>query len=71
MTKCIAIKTHISGTENLLTRNNPILAYHSQPNLHLIEQNIELLLKPGPMISEQTLVFLISVYKRHLNYMTH
>jgi hypothetical protein len=49
-------QTHISGTENLLTRNNPILAYHSQPNLHLIEQNIELLLK-WPMISEQTLVF--------------
>jgi large subunit ribosomal protein L16 len=45
------------GQKNLLTRNNPILAYHSQPDLHLIEQKVELLLKNVPMISEQTLVF--------------
>ena len=45
------------GQKNLFTLNNPMLAYHSMPNLHLIEQKVVSLLKNAPMVSEQTLVF--------------
>jgi hypothetical protein len=55
MTKCIAIKL-ISGTENLLTRNNNLsLSFTAQFAFDWAKHWITL--KPGPMISEQTLVF--------------
>jgi hypothetical protein len=57
MIKCLAIKNSHLRDRKPVDSNNPILAYHTQPNLHLIEQKIELLLKNVPLISEQTLVF--------------